>query len=123
MQTTGGGACEAIAKVHAEVDSFGGDIIAAVDSYSHVVSRYAQTADMQQHMYAVCTAASISMKLYDVSDDDLMAFRFLLGMHALLAAERTGSPQRFGALRRVYELTVEGACAQCGAHKTRRAVC
>jgi len=89
MQATGSDACEAIAKVHAEVDSFDGDIIAAVDSYSHVVSRYTRTADMQQHMYAVCTTASIGMKLYDVSDDDLTAFKFLLSMHALLAAERT----------------------------------
>jgi len=89
MLATDSDACEAIAKVHAEVDSFGGDITAAVDSYSPVVSRYARTADMQQRMYTVCTTASLGMKLYHVSDDDLTAFKFLLGMHALLAAERT----------------------------------
>ena len=98
MQTTGSKARDAIAKVHAEVDSFDGNIVAAVDSYSQVVMRYTQTADMKRHMYSVCKDASVGMKLYDVPDQDLTSFKFLLGMHALLAVERMWFLHRFGAV-------------------------
>jgi hypothetical protein len=111
MEASGGDACDAIAKVHAEVDSFGGNMMAAVDSYSEVVARYSQTADLKQHMYSVCTAASVRMKLYDVPDQDLTTFRFLLGMHALLAVERMWFSHRFGADHPMYPLSAEVAAA------------
>ena len=112
MQATASDARVAIVKVHAEVDSFDGNMVAAVDSYSQVVTRYSQTADMKRHMYSVCTTASAGMKLYDVSDQDLTWFKFLLGMHTLLAVERMWFSHRFGDDHPRYPLTPKEPAAR-----------
>jgi len=102
---------QAIESVHSELDDFHGNHVSAVASYSTVVARYSSCQIMHQHMHCVCESATAGIDFQGFDAFELTLFKFLLGMHALVAEERLCFPHQSGLVYQEDHLTVKDAVA------------
>ena len=103
---------QAIESVHSELDDFHGYHVAAVVSYSTVVPRYSSCQIMHQHMHSVCESAIAGINFQGFDAFKLTLFKFLLGMHVLVAEERPCFPHQSGLVYQENHLTVKDAVVE-----------